>query len=101
MPGEKAMPAYFIVDLEVTDPAGFDEYRQLVPATIQQYGGRYVVRGGAVETLEGDWQPKRVVVLEFPSVEQAKRWYNCEEYRGLKALRFKTAKTRLILVEGA
>ena len=59
------MPAYFIVDLEVTDPAGFEEYRQLVPATIQQYGGRYVVRGGATETLEGDWQPKRVVVLEF------------------------------------
>ncbi len=95
------MPAYFIVDLEVTDPAGFDEYRQLVPATIQQYGGRYLVRGGAVETLEGDWQPKRVVVLEFPSLEQAKRWYNSEEYRDPKALRFKTAKSRLILVEGA
>ena len=101
LPGETAMPAYFIVDLEVTDPAGFDEYRQLVPATIQQYGGRYLVRGGAVETLEGDWQPKRVVVLEFPSLEQAKRWYNSEEYRDPKALRFKTAKSRLILVEGA
>ena len=95
------MPAYFIVDLEVTDSAGFDEYRQLVPATIQQYGGRYVVRGGVTETLEGDWQPKRVVVLEFPSVEQAKRWYNSEEYRDPKALRFKTAKGSLILVEGA
>ena len=94
------MPVYFIVDLEVTDPAGFEEYRQLVPATIQQYGGRYVVRGGAVETLEGDWQPKRVVVLEFPSLEQAKRWYNSEAYRDPKALRFKTAKCQLILVEG-
>jgi len=95
------MPAYVIVDLEVTDPAGFDEYRQLVPATIQQYGGRYVVRGGATETLEGDWQPKRVDVLEFPSLEQAKRWYNSEEYRAPKALRFKTAKSKMILVAGA
>jgi uncharacterized protein (DUF1330 family) len=94
------MPAYFIVEVEVTDPAGFEEYRQLVPATIQQYGGRFVVRGGATETLEGDWQPKRVVVLEFPSLEQAKRWYNSEEYRGPKALRFKTARSKMILVEG-
>ena len=95
------MPAYLIVDLEVTDPAGFEEYRQLVPGTIQKYGGHYLVRGGTVETLEGDWQPKRVVVLEFPSLEQAKRWYNSEDYRDPKALRFKTAKTKLILVEGA
>ncbi len=94
------MPAYFIVDVEVTDPAGFEEYRQLVPGTVQKYGGRFLVRGGAVETLEGDWQPKRVVVLEFPSLEQAKRWYNSEDYRDPKELRFKTAKTRLILVEG-
>jgi len=94
------MPAYFIVDVEVTDAAGFEEYRQLVPATVQKYGGRFLVRGGAVETLEGDWQPKRVVVLEFPSLEQAKRWYNSEDYRDPKALRFKTAKTRLILAEG-
>jgi uncharacterized protein (DUF1330 family) len=94
------MAAYFIVDLEVTDPVGFEEYRKLVPATLAQYGGRFLVRGGATEKLEGDWQPKRVVVLEFPSLEQAKRWYDCEEYRGPKALRFKTAKTNLILVEG-
>ena len=94
------MSAYFIVEVEVTDPGGFEEYRKLVPATVQQYGGRFVVRGGAVETLEGDWQPKRVVVLEFPSLEQAKRWYNSEEYRDPKALRFKTAKSKLILVEG-
>ena len=95
------MPAYFIVDVEVTDPAGFEEYRKLVPGTVQKYGGRFLVRGGAVESLEGDWQPKRVVVLEFPSLEQAKRWYNSEDYRDPKALRFKTAKTKLILVEGA
>jgi uncharacterized protein (DUF1330 family) len=95
------MAAYFIVDVEVTDPVGFEEYRKLVPATIAQYGGRFLVRGGAVEQLEGDWQPGRVVVLEFPSLEQAKRWYNSEEYRDPKALRFKTAKAKMILVEGA
>ena len=94
------MPAYFIADLDVTDPAGFEEYRKLVPGTVQKYGGRFLVRGGAVETLEGDWQPKRVVVLEFPSLEQAKRWYDSEEYRRPKALRFKTARTNLVLVEG-
>ena len=95
------MPAYFIVDLEVTDAAGFDEYRKLVPDTIAKYGGRYLVRGGRTETLEGDWQPQRVVVLEFPSVGQAKRWYDSEEYRDPKALRWRTAKANLILVEGA
>lgn len=95
------MSAYIIVDLEVTDPAVFDEYRQLVPATIQQYGGRYLVRGGAMESLEGGWQPKRVVVLEFPSAEQAKRWYDSEEYRYPKSLRFKSATSQAILVEGA
>lgn len=95
------MPAYFIVDLEVTDAAGFDEYRKQVPATIARYGGKYLVRGGKTETLEGDWQPGRIVVLEFPSVEQARRWYDSEEYRDPKALRIKTARTNLILVEGA
>ena len=94
------MPAYVIADLDVTDPAGFEEYRKVVPGTIEKYGGRYLVRGGAMETLEGDWPWKRVVVLEFPSLEQAKRWYNSEDYRDPKALRFKTAKTKVILVEG-
>ena len=95
------MAAYFIVDVEVTDPVGFEEYRKLVPATVAQYGGRFLVRGGAVEQLEGDWQPGRVVVLEFPSLEQAKRWYDSEEYRDPKALRFKTSRANMILVEGA
>ena len=94
------MPAYLVADLDIKDTAGFEEYRKLVPATIQKYGGRYLVRGGQLEKLEGEWQPKRLVILEFPSLEQAKRWYNSEEYRGPKALRFKTAKTNLILVEG-
>ena len=95
------MPAYIIVDVEVTDPANFEEYRKQVPATVQKYGGRFLVRGGAMEVLEGDWRPKRVVVLEFPSMEQAKRWYDSEEYREPKAIRLKASKANLIMVEGA
>ena len=94
------MPAYLVADIDIKHTAGFEEYRKLVPATIQKYGGRYLVRGGQFEKLEGEWQPKRLAVIEFPSLEQAKRWYNSEEYRGPKAMRFKTAKTNLILVEG-
>lgn len=94
------MPAYVIADVTITDPAGFEEYRQQVPATVAKYGGRFVVRGGAVETKEGDWRPKRLVVLEFPSLEQARRWYDSEEYRGPKALRLKTSRANLILAEG-
>ena len=94
------MPAYFVVDIEVTDPAAFEEYRKGVPATIAQYGGRYVVRGGKIETLEGSWQPKRMVVLEFPSVEAARRWYHSPEYKPLLALRMKASKGSLVLVEG-
>lgn len=94
------MAAYFMADLDIKDQAGFEEYRKVVPRTIEKYGGRYLVRGGKVEVLEGQWSPKRVVVVEFPSVEQAKRWYTSEEYREPKSLRFKTARTNLILVEG-
>jgi uncharacterized protein (DUF1330 family) len=94
------MPGYVIAEVEVTDPAGFEEYRKQVGATLQKYGGRYVVRGGACQLLEGDRQPARIVVIEFASVEQARRWYDCEEYRGPRALRMKTARSRLLLVEG-
>ena len=66
------MPAYFIVDNEVTDPRGFEEYRKRVPGTVERYGGRFLVRGGQVQTREGDWKPKRVVVTQFPSIEQAR-----------------------------
>jgi len=94
------MAAYFIVEIEVTDPTPFEEYRKQVSPTIEKYGGRYVVRGGKCETIEGAWAPKRVVVLEFPSVEQAKRWYDSPEYKPLLALRLKTSKGKMILVEG-
>ena len=94
------MPAYFIVDNEVTDPAGFEEYRKQVPGTVEKYGGKFLVRGGQVQTLEGDWKPKRIVITEFPSIEQARRWYDSEEYCALKALRLRTARGSVVLVEG-
>jgi uncharacterized protein (DUF1330 family) len=94
------MAAYFVVDIDIHDAAGLEEYRKQVPGTIAKYGGRFIVRGGKFETLEGSWQPKRLVMLEFPSVEQAKKWYDSEEYRPLKAMRFKASKANLVLVEG-
>lgn len=94
------MSAYFIVDIDIHDAAGLEEYRKQVPATITKYGGRFIVRGGKFEQLEGEWQPKRLVLLEFPSAEQARRWYDSEEYRPLKAMRLKASKSNLILVEG-
>lgn len=94
------MAAYFIVDIDIKDLEGMREYSDAVPATIQKYGGRYLVRSGKWEALEGSWRPKRVVVLEFPSVEQARRWYDSEEYRKWKAQRQKVSESQMILVEG-
>ena len=94
------MAAYVIVDIEVTDPAGYDEYRQRVPATLAAHGGRFLVRGGALEVVEGSWRPRRLVVLEFPSLAQARRWYDSEEYREPKAMRLRTSKANVVFVEG-
>lgn len=94
------MAAYFVVDLEITNPAGFEEYRRLVPPLIAKYDGRYLVRGGAFEVLEGEWKPKRLTVIEFPSAARAKEFYNSKEYREIVGLRLKAAKTNLLLVEG-
>jgi len=95
------MAAYVIANVNVHDAASFEEYRRQVPATIAKHGGRYLVRGGRVEPIEGAWNPTRLVVLEFPSIEQARRWYDSEDYRGPKALRMKSALTDVIFVEGA
>jgi uncharacterized protein (DUF1330 family) len=94
------MPASCIVDIDVADPTAFEEYRKAVPATVEKYGGKFLVRGGRMEVVEGSWRPKCVVVTEFPSLEQAKRWYDSEEYRALKALRLRTSKGNVILVKG-
>jgi len=94
------MVAYVIVELDITDPAGYDDYRKLVPPTLAAYDGKFVVRGGACDTLEGSWRPQRIVVLEFPSVVRAKQWWSSPEYREAKALRQRTARTEMIVVEG-
>ena len=94
------MSAYVIVEIDILDPAGYEEYKTLAGATVETYGGKYIVRGGATEVLEGDWNPKRIVVLQFESMQRAKEWLNCEEYREPRKMRHRTAKTNMILVEG-
>ncbi len=95
------MRGYIIVDVRITDPDRYQEYRKSVPATLEAYGGRFLARGGKTETLEGDWDSGRIVVLEFESVERARAWWASEEYRAPKALRQSASVTRMILVEGA
>ena len=77
------MSAYVIVDIEVTDPEAYEDYRSQVPALVAKHGGKYLVRGGPFEILEGDWSLNRLIVLEFPSMEAAKEFYDSEEYRPL------------------
>ena len=95
------MAAYIIVEVNVTDQALYDDYKKLVPPTLELYGGTFVVRGGETETLEGDWNPGRLVVLQFDSLERAKAWWASEEYRAPKQLRQQASKARMIVAEGA
>ena len=94
------MPAYLVVNIEITDPARYAQYIEQVPATIAAYGGRYLSRGGRTTRLEGDWDPKRFVIVEFPSYEKALAWWGCDDYSGPKALRQSAAITHMILVDG-
>ena len=94
------MVAYVINDMEVTDPALLEEYKKLSPATVAQYGGRFLARGGAMEVLEGAWQPKRLVILEFPSLAQAKAWVNSPEYAPARRIRQQASRSNLVVVEG-
>ena len=94
------MAVYLIANIEVTDAAGYDRYRAQVPATVEKYGGRFLVRGGKVEALEGDYDPRRVVLLEFPSEERAKAWWSSPEYAPLMALRKGASKGNLYFVTG-
>jgi uncharacterized protein (DUF1330 family) len=89
------------VQVDVTDAAGYAEYKDMVPPSLVAYGGKFTVRGGACETLEGAWTPKRMVVLEFPDMARAKQWWASDEYRAAKELRQRTARTEMIVVEGA
>jgi uncharacterized protein (DUF1330 family) len=92
--------AYVIVEIEVTDPATYEAYKKQSPAAIAQYGGQYLSRGGQTTGLEGGWQPQRLVLLEFPSAEQALAWWNSSEYAGPKALRQASTYTRMVMLEG-
>ena len=95
------MSAYVIVDIDVHDPEGYEEYKQLASSTITLYGGRYLARSGPNETLEGEWHAKRLVILEFADSRQAKAWVNSPEYAPARAIRQKTAWTNMVLVEGS
>jgi uncharacterized protein (DUF1330 family) len=94
------MSAYVIVEIDIVDPTGYEEYKKQAAETVHKYGGKYIVRGGKTETLEGDWNPKRIVLLQFESMQRAKEWLNCEDYREPRKMRHRTARTKMILVEG-
>ena len=94
------MAAYLIAQVNVTDPETFAQYSSRVPGVIEQYGGRYLVRGGATEAVEGSWMPARLVVVEFPSMEQLKRFYHSDEYAPLIELRNQSARTDMTFAEG-
>ena len=94
------MSAYVVVEIAVNNLEGYEEYKKMAPPPIAAYGGKYIARGGKAENLEGDWQPSRIVILEFKNVEKAKQWLDSEEYREAKALRHKNATSKMIVVEG-
>jgi uncharacterized protein (DUF1330 family) len=95
------MPAYFVVELDVTNVAGMADYRAAVPATLAQYGGKFLTRGGATELIEGGPEPKRIVILEFADAAAIKRWYNSPEYQKILPGRLNNSTGRAIIVEGA
>ena len=96
------MAAYYFLDvLEITDPEKMERYRASVLSTVEQYGGRYLTVGGKVEVVEGNWRPAFPVLIEFPSLEQAHRWYDSEEYRDLKVLRLAATRGDAVFIEGA
>ena len=94
------MPAFVIVEVTIHDALAYEDYKLLTPGAVAAYNGRFVVRGAQSESLEGDWNPQRIVVLEFPSIERAKDWWHSPEYTEAKAIRQKAATTKMLVVEG-
>jgi uncharacterized protein (DUF1330 family) len=94
------MSVYVILDIKVTDPQVYEEYKKLSPMAVAAYGGKFLARGGKVETLEGDWAPQRLVVLEFENVARAKQWLDSSEYSQAKKMRHQAALTQMIVVDG-
>ncbi len=95
------MSAYVVIDIHIHDPVRYEEYKRLAAPSVAAFGGRYLVRGGEVTQLEGDWMPARFVALEFPSVARAKEWYDSDLYRPIRAIRHASARSHMILIEGA
>lgn len=94
------MPGFLIAMIEVIDPEGFEEYRRRVPPTIAAHGGRYLARGGQTEVLEGTLPSKRLAIVEFPSLAEAKAWWQSPDYQPLRAIRERTTKSTLVITEG-
>jgi uncharacterized protein (DUF1330 family) len=94
------MPAYVIVETDVSDPDRYEQYKTAASAAVTAHGGRYLARGGDLDVLEGDWRPSRLVVLEFADLAAARRWYDSEQYRQAKELRAGAARLRLVAVQG-
>lgn len=94
------MTAYVVVDINVTDPVRYEDYKRLAAPTVELYGGKYIARGGKTQTLEGDWAPTRLVILEFEGMEQAKNWLNSTEYSEARRLRHETAVSNMVVIEG-
>ncbi|MDH4091906.1 MAG: DUF1330 domain-containing protein [Cyclobacteriaceae bacterium] len=94
------MKAYVLVDVTVTNPSRYEDYKKLTLASLEPYGGKFIVRGGTADTLEGDWKPGRIVVLEFPSLADAKAWWSSAGYAPAKAIRQSASETKMIVVEG-
>lgn len=94
------MPGYVVVEVTIHDPELYESYKKLTPGSIEAFGGKFVVRGGQTETLEGEWHPERFVILEFPSVEVAKAWWESDAYTEARSIRERAATTKLMIVEG-
>ena len=94
------MPAYVIVETDISDPVQYEQYKAASPGAVAAGGGRFVVRGGELAVLEGDWNPSRLVILEFENLEAAKRWYQSEQYQAAVKLREGAAKLNMVVVEG-
>ena len=94
------MAAFLVVDIDVSNPAQFEEYKKLAPAAIARYGGRYLIRGGAYEVIEGDWKPQRLTLVEFDSMEKAKAFYYSPEYQAAIKARKGAANMKMLLVQG-
>jgi len=94
------MPAYVVVEVDVQDPVTYERYKELAPPSIAHYGGRYIARGGTIESVEGGWKPGRLVLLEFPTLDRARAWWSSPEYAAAKKLRHSASQSRMVFLEG-